>query len=353
MALTIVVRTDAAPGASDGRPGSSAAGAAPHPDAPRQELSLTFDTPRLIIGRGEGCDVRLPDPSVSHRHASIRQRGAEYIVLDEKSTNGTFIGKVALPPHSPRVLRPGELVRVGRVWLEVRIGPAAPTYGSAVAAKALALELVSRALEAQGEEARPRIEVVAGPDAGKALVLGERGRRYVVGRSKDADLVLTDPKASRRHVDVALKGDQVVAHDLGATEAASLDGCLLTSADVAWRLGQQLAIGGTQLGLRHAAREALAELDRSPDETIRADETIPLPASEIDSSAAPGEPLGANEARARADARDDFEPEEQETRLAKDAREGGWGLTDAAVVLIALGVLALSIAGIVWLLRSS
>ena len=37
--------------------------------------SITFDAPRVVLGRGEGTDVRLPDPSVSHRHASLRQRG--------------------------------------------------------------------------------------------------------------------------------------------------------------------------------------------------------------------------------------------------------------------------------------
>lgn len=336
MALTIVVRTgDVAPA---GDPGEA-----------QKELSLTFDTPRLVVGRGDGCDVRLPDPSVSHRHASIRQRGAEYIVIDEKSTNGTFIGKVALPPHSPRVLRSGELVRVGRVWLEVRIGHAAPAYAGAAAAKELALELVSRGLEAQGEEARPHVEVVAGPDAGKSLVLAERGRRYVVGRAKEADLVLTSLESSRRHVDLALKGEHVVAHDLGATEPASLNGAPLTQTDVTWRPGQELTIGETRLRLTHAAVEALAELERSPDEAIRPGETIPPPAP-------PPEP-GADPERIEASGGDAPRVVEREIdRDAEDdreekAEEGGWGITDAAVMLIAASVLALSIVGIVWLLR--
>jgi len=43
------------------------------------ELTLTLDSPRIVIGRSEGCDLRLPDTSVSHRHASLRQRGGEYV----------------------------------------------------------------------------------------------------------------------------------------------------------------------------------------------------------------------------------------------------------------------------------
>src|SRR5262245_23419289 len=99
MALTVVVRS----------------GDLPAPAA------ITFDAPRIVIGRGEGCEVRLPDPSISHRHASIRQRGTDYVIIDEGSTNGTFVGPVRLSAQAPRMIRSGELIRVGRVWLEVRI----------------------------------------------------------------------------------------------------------------------------------------------------------------------------------------------------------------------------------------
>src|SRR5260370_20716165 len=83
---------------------------------------LTFDgTQRVVIGRGAGSDVRLPDASVSHRHASIRAQGADFAVIDEGSTNGTFVGSVRIAPHTSRIIRSGDLVRIGRVWLELRI----------------------------------------------------------------------------------------------------------------------------------------------------------------------------------------------------------------------------------------
>ena len=67
---------------------------------------LSFDAPRVAIGRGEGSDVRLPDASVSHRHATVHQRGAEYLLVDEGSTNGTRMGRVRLPQKAPRVIGP-------------------------------------------------------------------------------------------------------------------------------------------------------------------------------------------------------------------------------------------------------
>ena len=79
---------------------------------------LTFDGPRVVIGRSQGCDVRLPDVSVSQRHASLRSKGGHYTIVDEGSANGTFVGGIRLSPRSPRDLRTGDLVRVGRVWLE-------------------------------------------------------------------------------------------------------------------------------------------------------------------------------------------------------------------------------------------
>lgn len=147
MAVTIVVLSGSASGAP--------------------ELSLTLDAPRLVIGRGEGCEVRLPDASVSHRHASLRQRGGEYMLFDEGSRNGTFLGPVRLPPQTPRAVRSGERLRVGRVWLELRIEHAIVTGSTAAAAKELALALVARGMAAQGIEgsaAEALAEIEASPD---------------------------------------------------------------------------------------------------------------------------------------------------------------------------------------------
>src|SRR5262245_64045048 len=103
--------------------------------------AITFDAPRIVIGRGDGCEVRLPDPSVSHRHASIRQRGTDYIVVDEGSTNGTFVGPVRLSPQAPRVLRSGDQLRIGRIWLEVRIEHIVPSQNPQALTKEIALQL--------------------------------------------------------------------------------------------------------------------------------------------------------------------------------------------------------------------
>ena len=47
-----------------------------------------LDQRQVVIGRSKECDIQLPDPNVSRRHAEVRQEGAAYWVVDLDSTNG-------------------------------------------------------------------------------------------------------------------------------------------------------------------------------------------------------------------------------------------------------------------------
>lgn len=65
----------------------------------------------LLIGRDEGCDLILPDPKVSRRHASI-ERSAEntFWLTDLASSNGTFLREERVDRVE---LIPGAEFRVG------------------------------------------------------------------------------------------------------------------------------------------------------------------------------------------------------------------------------------------------
>jgi len=202
---------------------------------------ISFDLPRVSIGRAESCDLRLPDLSISQHHASIRQRGHDYIILDEGSTNGTFVGPVRLAPQAPRVLQSGDRVRVGRLWLQVRFEPYASTSNQQLATKDLALQLVAQHLHEQGQTAIPELTVTAGDNQGAKLILTNLDHRYVLGRSATADLIITDTNASRRHVEVWRKGAQVFLRDLGSKNGSALDGYLVfPDKDLVWLNGAQL-----------------------------------------------------------------------------------------------------------------
>jgi pSer/pThr/pTyr-binding forkhead associated (FHA) protein len=333
-------------------------------DSKEGNLSLTLDSPMVVIGRGEGSEIRLPDPSVSHRHATIRARGSEYILVDEGSTNGTFMGGVKLGALAPRILKHGDLARFGRVWLEVRFDNQVPPAQTALATKELALALVARAMKGEGEPGGPRVTVVEGPDKGKEMPLDEPGRAYVIGRGKDLDLVLEDVDASRRHVEVVRRADQVTVRDLGSKNGAALADQRLDGTGRPWRHDQELRVGGNTFAFRYPALQALGELERAADEKIRADESIPPP--ELPSPAAPADaaPTGSAKSAKRSSVRPEAgrAPDGQvgggapiaevpRERVAAPRKKSGWNSTDFLVVLLALGVLALSAVGLYWLLR--
>ena len=41
-----------------------------------------------VVGRSQGCDIRLADANISRRHAELRQQGTAYWIVDLDSTNG-------------------------------------------------------------------------------------------------------------------------------------------------------------------------------------------------------------------------------------------------------------------------
>lgn len=45
----------------------------------------------IVVGREEGADILIDNPSVSRRHAQIRQDGGGWILEDLGSSNGTFL----------------------------------------------------------------------------------------------------------------------------------------------------------------------------------------------------------------------------------------------------------------------
>jgi pSer/pThr/pTyr-binding forkhead associated (FHA) protein len=323
MALTIVVRT--------GEAGSPPA--------------VTFDAPRVVVGRGASCDVCLPDPSVSQRHASIRQRGTDYIIVDEGSSNGTFVGPVRLSPHAPRVIVSGDLVRMGRIWLEVRIDHHSVTCTTGAATKELALSLVKSTLAADGEAAVPYVSVVEGPDTGTTLELSQFDRPYVVGRAKSSDLVVVDVDASRRHLELVLRGSRLYVRDLGSKNGTLLgNASLLRDRPTWWSEGAVLAVGADRLVFRDPVREALAELEQMADEHMRDDEWIESPpiearvpsGSEVEQRTGPrnASPMAAPS------------PRQAKRRIA---RTDGWSGTDVIVLFLALAVIAASLLGLFWL----
>jgi Protein of unknown function (DUF3662)/Inner membrane component of T3SS, cytoplasmic domain len=91
----------------------------------------------------------------------------------------------------------------------------------------------------------------APPSRGQALLVGEgrrsvlSGERVLIGRSRECDVVLSDPNTSRRHAEVRRDGDGWTVVDLGSTNGIKVNGRRVDQA--ALEPGDRITLGLTEL----------------------------------------------------------------------------------------------------------
>lgn len=105
----------------------------PTPEGSRE---LRIENSKSTIGRGSEAEFRFPDDSLSRLHASIYVEGERVWVVDENSSNGTFVnGLRAAPAGTP--LRNGDSIRIGNnTVLNVRISEMAAAPAASFNAQA-------------------------------------------------------------------------------------------------------------------------------------------------------------------------------------------------------------------------
>lgn len=60
---------------------------------------LTFDLPRLLIGRSEHNDIAISSSFISRHHALLVRHGSTTFLMDLNSTNGTFVNSKRVSNH--------------------------------------------------------------------------------------------------------------------------------------------------------------------------------------------------------------------------------------------------------------
>lgn len=87
--------------------------------------SFLLGRPKLIVGRGTECDIVINDVSVAPRHVQFTRQPTGDYVQDLASYAGSWVN--GEPLRAPRLLRVGDVIALGRVYLEYVRVPDAQT----------------------------------------------------------------------------------------------------------------------------------------------------------------------------------------------------------------------------------
>jgi pilus assembly protein CpaF len=166
---------------------------------------VEFDKNEITIGRVQGNDIILPKGNVSKRHTRIVLKDDRFIVVDLKSTNGTYVNGRKIT--SPLVIRPSDKVYIGDFILAIdEDSPAPGEYARSAQADAIPAPEERPPRFAQQTPAAPMEAPSHAPEpptrqapvrAASAAFEGPTAPRH-------AGPSLTDPRALRADPDAAL-----------------------------------------------------------------------------------------------------------------------------------------------------
>jgi len=269
-----------------------------NPADPGGELIRSFVQDRIVIGRARYCDVCLPDMTVSTRHAEIEIRDGDYVIIDQRSLNGTSVEGKKLVPLRPRVLKNGERIGISGFEIGFRLGvspgPAEPRDEPLRQAREMLADLLARS---PGAPARRALLVIDGPGKASRFDLPDEPCSLLIGRVKEAEIRLEDRDVSRRHAEIAIGPDGSVSlKDLDSRNGVVADGERVAALTL--EPGHPFKLGNTTLALEHPVEQPLSAIMDAPEEatssfTPRQDQDVAPEEDSSDEDASGGEGAGA------------------------------------------------------------
>jgi pSer/pThr/pTyr-binding forkhead associated (FHA) protein len=166
-------------------------------------ISLMYQNKRLdsvpigmgdsfMIGRQPGQDIVIDNLAVSFHHAKVEAVGDEFLLIDLKSENGTFVNNRRIKAHW---LADGDVVAIGKHTLVFSDPSTRKTADTGPASIIETMQMDTEqfrnlqrrtpAGETAVPDVRPTLAVLSGQR--RELPLGEKSVR--IGRSKTADIV--------------------------------------------------------------------------------------------------------------------------------------------------------------------
>lgn len=81
------------------------------------------DPDLFTVGRGRENDISIQDIAVSKEHARFERTEDGWALVDNGSTNGTYLGESRLPAHTQVVVRSSESIKISPAVSAVFFGP--------------------------------------------------------------------------------------------------------------------------------------------------------------------------------------------------------------------------------------
>ncbi|MGB0678991.1 MAG: ATPase, T2SS/T4P/T4SS family [Polyangiales bacterium] len=180
-----------------------------------EQRKMNFTRNEVTIGRVQGNDIVLPKGNVSKHHSRIVLKDGRFIVVDIKSTNGTYVNGRKIT--SPLVVRPGDKVYIGDFILVIEEAQEAAEPAPSGAAASSPPPLPVRESAAPAPPAPPALPEApplppAGAEAEPRKIIAEqpavapRGRRPMAQTLQDEPRRRTIEQSALGSAGLGLKG---------------------------------------------------------------------------------------------------------------------------------------------------
>ncbi len=177
----------------------------------------------FTIGRGTDRDLVLNDPKVSTRHAHLEWRDAAIMLIDDGSTNGTFVNGARV---ATTLLAPDMVAELGDIRLTL-----APLD---VPERAHGIARIDGA-RAGAAPIESGTQLASVPPVMPVNITDLHLEKEIItiGRDQDNDLPLRNPQVSRHHARLRRIGTTHIIEDLGSTNGTFVNGERVTSRQLA------------------------------------------------------------------------------------------------------------------------
>ncbi len=213
----------------------------------RMEPGATLE---LMIGRSPKANIIIPLDMISSFHAQlVMDNSGVLYLIDQDSTNGTYVNNVKLNAGTPKEINKGDQISLG---------------------KSNTVSVVFNPDDYVAGVAPPQSGRITDDTKANTNLLSKLKEKSIIyiGRGEEADLVLDHPTISRVHALIEKKSDSVFfIKDLGSTNGTFLNGKRVTSATM-FTDEDVIFIGRFKLTLKAAAKDLSREI------AIRADRII-------------------------------------------------------------------------------